>query len=94
MKTPASDTVSLHAVPTVTEDEDVKRKKQETTKSQIVVGVLPGIGNYDSDSSSNSENDSDDEAENSIINNNSLNDVLFNKGSSASKSAAGKLANK
>lgn len=47
-------------------------------KTQIVVGILPGIGDYGSGSSSESEESSDDEA-NASINDVDIKSVLFNK---------------
>jgi len=77
-------------------DEVKKVKKQEViSKSEIVVGVLPGIGDYNSDTSSDEDSDdSEDDTENSIINDNSVNSALFNNYSAADKSATGKIANR
>jgi hypothetical protein len=77
-------------------DEVKKVKKQDViSKSEIVVGILPGIGDYNSDTSSDEDtDDSEDDTENSIINDNSVNSALFNKYSPADKSATGKIANR
>ncbi len=74
-------------------DEAKKPKKQELiSKSEIVIGVLPGLGDYNSDTSSDEETDnSEDDAENSIINDNSVKSAVFNKNSGSGKSVVGKI---
>lgn len=76
----------LNEMDEVNQSKVVKRVQESKSKSQIVVGILPGIGDYDSDSSSNSSSD-DDEEEKAIIDND-----LFNKGvNKGDRSVASKL---
>ena len=61
-------------------------------KSQLVVGILPGLGEYDSTSSSDEDGDnsgsSEDEADAEL----NSKEALFNRNLLVAKSAASKLA--
>ena len=66
--------------------DDVVEKKKLKASTQIIAGILPGLGQYDSDSSSLSDETSDDEENERTLDTN----AIINRNSS-DVSGAGKL---
>lgn len=66
-------------------DSEKTINSNEKTSSQIVVGVLPGLGEYDSNSSSESDSSDDDDDDESDLNTSGIVSRNKNDSSAASK---------